>query len=457
MSLRCITNHLNTDRRYQVFYPTRLEDGLFQIKKAIFFYHDATHIWLVILNITFDFQNISDNMDDIHHALNSTKEEIDKKNMFLNLLSRNIRTPLQSIIGLTKIVEENPDNNTALDAYLHKISMSGTYMTETIEDILELRKIANHEIILKPEAILLSDFIGHIHHVIEPVCHDHELIFSLSTNITPELALMADRHALYQILTKLLLSAMDYMVRGGRIQLNVQELLRKDNTVTIEFSVECPGIIIEPERLKALFQPYDYLLNKVEEDITSLDIALIILKGYALAVGTDTLMAIADADKGTTVSLSLTMPLSENLLSSNKMSLEELLPRLKGLRVLLVDDNETNLEVGEKILCSKGIDVVSVLNGKEAVNIYTQYKGHFDVIIMDIMMPVMDGLEATRQIRSLSDISRAKTVPIIAMTANALKESIEESFKAGMNAHLTKPISPEKLFQAIANVLSITH
>ena len=124
-----------------------------------------------------------------------------------------------------------------------------------------------------------------------------------------------------------------------------------------------------------------------------------------------------------------------------------------GKRVLVVDDNEINLEIVRKILYSSNIEVVSAKNGQEAVDLFRRENGRYDLILMDILMPVMDGLEATRKIRAMRDIPGAAHVPIIAMTANAFRENFEESFNAGMDAHLVKPIEPERLIMVMSDVM----
>ena len=130
----------------------------------------------------------------------------------------------------------------------------------------------------------------------------------------------------------------------------------------------------------------------------------------------------------------------------NKLLRKDPVPDFHGRKVLLVDDNEISLDISEKLLVNKGVEVVKARNGKEAVDIFCKEDGMFDLIIMDILMPVMDGLTATRMIRSMPD---AKTIPIIALTVNAFHEHFEESLQAGMNAHLVKPIEPGSLYQTL--------
>lgn len=448
-----IRKHLSKCGNYTTYFTTADEVHPFRIKRAAFFQNSPEKIWLVILDITNEYNGVISSLNKMDHAVLQTKQELNHKNTFLNLMSRNIRTPLYSIMGLTQITDDMPHDNSAIEGYLHKISMSGTYMSETIDDILELRRIANKPIMVSPISFQMREFLLRIQNMIEPVCKNRELNFSAKSDVQKDLTVYADPYVLEQILIHLLQSSLSYTVSGGTIQMNVHELIQREHTVTIEFSVNCFGIVIDPERLKTIFQPYSYLFEKLDEAPGSLDISLIILKRYAMAMGADTLMAETDERNGTTFSITLTMSLSQKAEETNQESMEDIIKRLAGVRVLVADDNEINLEVSEKILTQKGLHVTTARNGKEALEIYQKSGGAFDIIIMDILMPVMDGLEATKQIRSLEMIPNAKSIPIIAMTANAFRKHFEESFHAGMNEHLVKPINHENLFRTIAKLI----
>ena len=466
MQLKRIKEQLAERGNYWRCFIIQSDVAPIQLKKASFF-QNKHHIWFIIRDITEDYRRISKNLDEIDDSYRAISEELGKKNVFWNLMNRNIRIPLHSIIGLTRMAAENIGEDTALDSYLRKISMSGSYMNEMIDDILDLRQIASDDIHLRPRTVRLQDFLETIGKHIEPVCERRELMYSLNTDLSPGLIVDVDSHVLFKILIKLLHSAINYMVRGGRIQLNAHGLSRKRDKIIVEFSVDCIGIVVGRERLKVLLQPYDMLPEMLEEDSDFLDISLIILKRYAQAMGSNVLMVESHESRGTRISLSLTMDISSGIpkgrgvangitaddITANDAIMEEFFPKMNGLHVLVVDDDDINLDVAEKVLKSRGVDVVKALNGQEALDAFEKYQGRFDMIIMDVVMPVMDGLEATKRIRAMENIPSAKTVPIIAMTANGFYEDFEESFQAGMNAHLVKPVEPEWLFRVMANIL----
>lgn len=456
MTLDAIDAELQKSPLYHTNLIVHGKNGSIQLKKVTYCRLTEDEVICGISDISDAFQKASRYSDHLESALRKANDELNEKTTFLNMLSRNIRTPLYSIMGLTRIAQdEDPHETNAIEAYLHKISMSETYMSSTIDDVLDLRRISRHEITLNPEPILLQDLFRRIDGMIQPTIYEKGLLYSRDTDRIANLTIMADPHCMQQILVKMLQSGVSYTVKGGRIALTSRELFRSRGAITLEFAVESRGIVIDQERLRALFRPYDYLRDRIDSNPGSLDIDLIILKSYMRAMGADTLTAESDEAKGTRISIALTIPLAdEQKAFSGSSSIP--LPDLNGRRVLLVDDNEINLEIGEKLLTSKGMDVVTAMNGQEAIDCFRKDNGCFDLILMDILMPVMDGLEATRRIREMYDYPNAKTIPIIAMTANAFRENFEESFRTGMNAHLVKPIEPDRLFAAIAEALKNT-
>ena len=451
LKLENVTAKLQEKRFYEVYNTVHGKEGRLSVCAFTFFRGEGDTIYMGIRDATGGFHDVSGHIQKLEKALQKADKESDEKNTFLTLLSRNVRTPLYSIMGLTRAAESDLGSNTAFDDYLHKVSMSGTYMNETINDVLDLRRISRNEIVLNEEEIYLKPFFEEIERMIAPSMYEKGLIFRMNTDSVSDLTIMADHHCLQQIQLKLLQSAINYTIQGGRIDLDVRELFRTQEMVTLEFSVRDRGIVIDQERLKVLFQPYDYLKSKIDSHIGSLDIDLIILKSYVHAMGTDTLTAESDASRGTRISITLTVPLAEEQYEERSDSQEM---DFSGKRVLVVDDNEINLEIVRKILYSRNIEVVSAKNGHEAVDLFQRENGRFDLILMDILMPVMDGLEATRRIRAMRDIPGAGQVPIVAMTANAFRENFEESFNAGMDAHLVKPIEPERLIMVMSDVMS---
>lgn len=438
---------------FTMYYTVRDADGTLKSKKVIFFQVSEEIIIMAIQDFSTAYRSVSRKMDMLTNELSRAQATISDKDSFLAMMDQHLRTPLYSIMGLTRIAaEEQPTGHHSFDDYLHKISMSGSYMQETIDDMLTLRQIARNEIVLNPTVIDLDDFFANIERLIRPAIYARGMLFERDTWNVSGLRVVADVHYLQQIVLKMLRSTAEYAVRGSRIRLQSRVIRQNeaDNSVRMELSVECRGIVIDKERLSILFKPYDYLEQRVDSNMGDLDIALVILRSCLLAMGSDQIITESDESKGTRISVSLNLPLGEG---KPEPIASFTTPDFTGKKILLVDDNKISRDVSEKLLTNTGAAVVKAENGQQALDQYLAAGGDYDLILMDVLMPVMDGLTATRRIRSLEHIPRAKTVPIIALTVNAFQKHFEESLQAGMNAHLVKPIEPASLYQVLINYI----
>ena len=451
MQLSNVSAKLSESGKLLVHFSSRDGDG-YHFHEAAFFPLAEDRAVMTIRNITDAFRDVSKSVARLEKALRSVEEEAERRNSFLSLMSRSIRSPLYSIMGLTYIASQSKNGPLDREDYLHKISMSGSYMNESIEDILELKRIAAEDIRLNPEPVVLNRVLADVMHFITPIAQGKDLLLTVDASGVSTRSFLADRQCLRQILQKLVRSAVSYTGDGGCIQLNVRELFRSKNRVTLEFSVESRGIVLDKERLTALFRPYDFLQETLHDDISDIDISLLILRKYLQAMNTDTLTAESEEGKGTRISVTLSFDIEEDETEDTQVKPEDY-PDLTGRRILVVDDNSISLEIGKRLLLPRGAEVVTAENGKEALDLYCKANGRFDLIFMDVLMPVMDGLEATRAIRSMSNIPGSLEIPIVAMTANAFRKNFEESFHAGMNAHLVKPIEPESFYRIIAELL----
>ena len=446
LTIDTVITTLREQPAHIVYYTVHGTSGSLGIKQAAFFRKEDGNIILTIQDVSSAFQNVNRHVEELTNALETARRKISERNNFLSLMNQNLRAPLYSIMGFTRIAEEHLPAD-SFDDYLHKISMSGSYMQETIDDILNLRQIASHSIHPDPMTIDLKDFFDNIKRMINPIICGKGLLFEMDSSNTDSLQIVTDSHCLQQIVLKMLRSAVSYTVRGGRIRLATRKIFLGNRQISLEISVENRGIVIDRERLQILLRPYEYLKDQLETSISDLDVSLIILRSNLLALGSNTLTVESDERTGTRFSVSIVVPLSEGSPETDHNDVT--IPDFTGKRILLVDDNDISLEVSERILFNKGIQVVKARNGQEAVDLFRSHNGAFDLILMDVLMPVMDGLEATRQIRSMHDIPGASTIPVIALTVNAFRSHFEESLQAGMNAHLVKPVEPDQLYRVL--------
>ena len=451
-SIYVIQKELETYPTHTVYYTVRDSFGALKSKKLLFFAGNSDFIIMAIQDFSTTFRSVSRKMDLLTNELSRTKNAISDKDSFLAMMDTHLRTPLYSIMGLTRMVEEETTQHHSFDDYLHKISMSGSYMQETIDDMLTLRQIARNEIVLNPTIIDLQDFFTNVERLIRPTIYTKGMLFECDTWNVSSLQIVADVHCLQQIVLKMLRSTAEYAVRGSRIRLQARALHQDPSAkhIKLELSVDCRGIVIDKERLSLLFKPYDYLGERLDSHMGDLDIALIILRSCLLAMGSDQIITESDESKGTRISVSLSVPLAEG---QKDASATFATPDFTGKKILLVDDNKISRDVSEKLLVNTGATVIKADDGKAALDLYTASNGDFDLILMDILMPVMDGLTATRRIRGLTQIPGSATIPIIALTVNAFRKHFEESLRAGMNAHLVKPIEPAALYRVLIEYL----
>ncbi len=439
---------LKKDPCYRTSFTIRSGNGSLRFKEASYYDQDGKFILFFLKDITDSFTQISYHTSQLEMALSDAKKEIDRRNAFLALMNRNLRTPLYSIMGLTKIAQEDAREDAALDSYLHKISMSGTYMRETIDDILDLRRIALHEIEIHPERIYLPDFFQRIRNFAEASAASQGITVQSETDDVEGVSVYVDRHILQQVVMKLFSSIQSLTIKGGRIKIGAKKIFARKNDITFELYVDSSGIMMEREKLKNLYTrfsfPGDNLEDDLEKDLDTIDIEFIILKSYALALGADTILTEAMDSGSTKVSITLNFPMYD----TNAAALDLAAEVLAGKKVLVVDDNDINLEVVEKLLHRKGMNVDTAKDGRDALNKYTHPDEAYDLVLMDIVMPVMDGLTASKMIRS-SGIPGSETVPIIAMTGNVMHENFKESRNAGMNAHLIKPLDADRLYEVL--------
>jgi len=453
LDLERVEEQLDQGRPCIVHFTTSGDDGAFCLFEAHFFALDEDCIIMTVRNVTHAFLSVSRNVERLEKALLSTRKEAARRNSFLSLMSRNIRGPLYSIMGLTNVFRQGDRNSIDADDYLRKISMSGSYMSDVIDDILELRQLVSDELVPHQEIFDLKELLEELQRQEAPFFRDRGLIFSVDTENMTVSRIVSDRKYLRQILVKLIRSALYLTVEGGRIQLSVRNIMKSQRDPVLEFSVENRGIVIDREQLSLLFRPYDYLEagdDSMSDSLGEIDINLLLLRRYLQAMNISNLTAESAKDTGTRITFTVTVGAAEDF--GGKPSNHKL-PNLFGKRILLVDDNHISREIGLRLLLPRGAEVVTAVNGKDALEHFRKENGRFDLIFMDVLMPSMDGLEATRAIRRMKDIPGAARIPIVAMTVNAFRQNFEESMAAGMNAHLVKPIEPEEFYDIIRRLL----
>ncbi len=404
---------------------------------------------VVIVTLTILTVLLFDRSRRLRAALIQTREASRAKTIFLSNMSHDIRTPLNAIVGLTHLALEEDDRST-VHTYLGKINSSSDFLLGLINDILDMSKIESGDLTLTPEPLTRETFETSIETVIRPLMDGHKVNFVCDLTDGPE-CISVDPLRFEQIFFNLLSNAAKFTQEGGEVSLRLASFPAPEGMAGMRFTVRDTGIGMSEDFLKHLYDPFSQEHSQLSGYTKGTGLGLPIVKSLVDAMG-GTIDVESELGRGTTFTITLTLPLAESETHGpeEKQSYEV----LNGANILLVEDNEINTYVAKLILEEVGCVVTTAENGKDALDQFAaSAPGAIDGILMDVRMPVMDGIEATRAIRALTRPD-AKTVPILAMTADAFAEEQKRTIEAGMNAHLSKPIDPPILYAELAKYIS---
>lgn len=386
-------------------------------------------------------------------AVSSARLEAEKaseaKSVFLSSMSHDIRTPLNGVIGFTDIALHESDP-AKLHEELEKIRSSEQLLQDLVNDILDMSRIESGKMSLEPQSMNLKEAIDEVVTALRPSA-EIKTIDLIAEDATLEKDwVYADRLNFQKILLNLVSNAIKYTNPHGHIAVLAY---KKDfgNGLNYELVVQDDGIGMSEEFLSKIYEPFSQEHRLESQGITGTGLGMAIVKGIVTLMNGEITCA-SKINEGTTFRIRLPLSVSEEVASAPRTGENEL-ALLSGKRVLLFEDNNINAEIATIILKEKKMVVEWVKNGKEGLDRFALSRPNtYDLILMDVQMPIMGGIEATLHLRALKR-EDAKRIPIIAMTGNAFQEDVERCLEAGMNAHLAKPIDPEKLFETILRYL----
>ncbi|WP_317989316.1 ATP-binding protein [Faecalibacillus intestinalis] len=362
------------------------------------------------------------------------------KTRFLFNMSHDIRTPMNAIIGYTQLLENNLDNKKQALDYISKLKSSSTILLSLINYILEMTQIESGKLDLKKEIGDLDDLVKNINVVVEPLIKEKKLHYSYHLEIKHH-HIICDKTKLREIVLNILSNAIKYTPEGGNVELLIQEISFENNKVKYHFIIIDNGIGMKEDFLPHIFEEFAREKTSTESKVPGVGLGLPIVKSL-IDMMNGTIQVESKLNKGTkfTVELSFLTSLQvENVNERNTSILD-----FSGKHILLVEDNELNAEIGIELLNTFKVIIDLAKNGEECIKILEKMpEGYYDLILMDIQMPIMDGYEATKIIRSFNN--KNAQIPIIAMTANAFEEDRKHALQLGMNEHLAKPVDIEKL------------
>ena len=382
-------------------------------------------------------------------ALESEKKANQSKSDFLSRMSHDMRTPLNGIIGLMDICMKHPEDRTLVDSSRLKARVAADHLLSLINDTLELSKLENEEVKLAKEDFYLPELLREVE-TIAQMRADEECItihFMDEPYSIPYPNLIGSSLHVKQIFLNLITNSIKYNHKNGTVDCYLKEEKESDERVLVDVTIKDTGIGMSEDFLKNIFHPFVQADQGARSQYKGTGLGMAIVKELLDRMG-GTIQIDSVENQGTTIHVVIPFEIAEEPAVVQEMSE---LPKgnLSGCRILLAEDNELNREIAAFLLKDEGISVTEAEDGQQAVECFLKMpEGYYDAVLMDIMMPVMDGYQATREIRG-SGKKDAEMIPIIAMTANAFAEDKRKTMEAGMDAHLSKPINVPELMDTI--------
>ncbi len=375
------------------------------------------------------------------------------KTEFLQRMSHDIRTPINGIRGMVNIADHYADDMEKQTEYRAKVKEASDLLLELVNDVLDMSKLESGEIVLEEIPFNLSSISREVFAVIEQVAAEQNIRIVWEKKEITHRDLIGSPGYVKRVMMNILSNAVKYNRANGQIYISCIEIPSgQPEMTTMEFVCRDTGIGMAEEFQKCVFEPFAQEHTGSRAKFTGTGLGLSISRKLVEKMGGTITF---ESEKGVGTTFVIRVPFKINLNADKREEQTDVSEKsIKGLHILLTEDNEVNMEIAEFVLQNEGAVVTKAWNGQEAVEIYKKSRvGEFDLILMDIMMPVMDGYDATRTIRSM-DRNDASTIPIVAMTANAFIEDKMKSKEAGMNEHISKPIDLKQLIKVITMVVS---
>ena len=387
----------------------------------------------------------------VEAALEVAEKASKAKTDFLSNMSHDIRTPMNAIIGITTLMKNELHQPEKLAEHLGKLETSGRLLLGIINDILDMSRIESGKTTLNIEKTNLPQQVSQLDSIIRQQASQRRQTFTVENHVQHE-NVLADPNRLNQVLMNILSNAVKYTPQGGHIRLDVEELSHTEHYAKYRFVVQDDGIGMSAVYQKTLFDPFTREEKSGTNRVQGTGLGMAITKSIVDLMG-GTIHVESAPGKGSRFEVVLELPIDAE---ADKVQTASALPEedeavspLSGMSFLCAEDNAINAEILEMLLETKGASCTICSNGQEIVDAFASVKpGEYDMILMDVQMPVMDGLEATRRIRN-GENPLGRIIPILAMTANAFLEDMQKSKEAGMDEHLSKPVDIAALEQTV--------
>lgn len=459
-SISYIRKKLSENEKFENYYYVKEEDGRITYKKETLSYlnGDTRHLLFSRTDNTDAVKTQEESKNNLTEALEKARKATEEKTELFARMSHDLRTPMSGILGMTALSKTEEDVK-VLHNNMMRIDASAKYMIRMINDTLDMKRIETGNLELKPKIGKCSFFIENLEEMVRPSVEEKKLIFQVvNKNIDLERYAVFDEERMKQIFTNLMSNAIKYTPEGGTVRFTM-ECEKHENGIDYDvFEVADTGIGMSKEFIRReIFQPYAQENNNLTGKYAGPGLGLAITKSLVELMH-GRIEVESELNEGTTFRVYLAIPIAdmekvteeEQQKNQKRITAEKI---LNHKTILLCEDHPLNAEIGKRLLQNVGCNVVVAKDGEEGVAYFASAKPYsIHAILMDIKMPKVNGLEATVAIRNL-ERPDAKTVPIIAMTANAFEEDKKASKEAGMNEHLAKPIVPATLYEILEKYL----
>lgn len=389
---------------------------------------------------------------ELEEALDMANKANSAKTVFLNSMSHDIRTPMNAIIGFTDLLGENLGDEKKARDYIGKIKSSSDYLLSLINNVLEMARIESGRSDLDERDISVEKSLDAVYWIFEAQMKEKHIDFIWDVNVKHN-NIKCDVVKLKEILMNIINNAYKYSLPGDSVAVRIEEIpCDRDGYARIQTTVKDTGIGMSEEFLEHIFEDFTRAQTSTESGQFGTGLGMAIVKKIVDLMG-GTIDVQSKQGVGTTFTVTLEHKIAEIAAENREVVKSTEDYSFRGKRILLVEDNDLNAEIAQTILAGTGMTVDRTCDGIQCVDVLKGSEpGYYDMVLMDIQMPNMDGYEATRIIRQFED-KRLSEIPIIAMTANAFAEDRKQAFDAGMNGHIAKPINAENLKMTLAGIL----
>lgn len=453
-----IRRELSSHNRFDRIYRANVNDALQYRQLSVTGVRAGEENFIVVGLRNID-QQIREELEQktlLEEALGYANRANEAKSTFLSNMSHDIRTPMNAIVGFTELATRHIGDPERVEEYLSKIKTSGNHLLNLINDVLDMGRIEQGKLSLDEGPCDLNEVFAALEEILAPEVESKQLEFDVSTELTHS-EVLCDKVKLNQILMNLLSNSVKFTPAGGMVRLSLTELPANDiESGCYRVIVSDTGIGMAPEFLEQIYDPFERERTQTISGIQGSGLGMAIVKNLVNMMG-GTIQVESEVGVGTTFTVIFTFKLvsARDAAAAERDERSALFQteRAQNYHILLVDDNMLNREIAVELLSDAGFAITTAIDGKDAIEqVASSEPGTFDLVLMDIQMPIMNGYEAARAIRALPN-KEVASVPILAVTADAFDEDRQRALEAGMNGHLPKPIEVDKLFGVLDTLL----